>query len=455
MFSRLFTLTVAGCFLLTLIHTASAQEVVSERADESTGFDFKKIPSVAINDTGSKVKWSVLQGKLDANSGELKVLNDGKLPRESDSPRENLFFAAGTQDGVLLGDLGEPIELKQIVTYSWHNGSRAPQVYRVYAATALDAGFEPGQLDPEKPTLGGWKLIADVDTRRAGTTGGQHAAAIAQDLSLGTYRYIRLHVQATDRQDRFSHTFFSEIDVVSAGDKDIERLPKVVRQLHNFASADGTFSFTIDSTNAPELTDWSKSHLVPVIEKWYPKIVAMLPSDSFEAPKSVTFRYMPNSQMRNIPAWAQGATISMNTEWFRAEQNREARGAVVHEMVHVVQQYQAQGGRRRGGNRPPGWLVEGIPDYIRWFLYEPESKGALYNRQQLATAKYDASYRVSGNFIDYVIRQHDTQGDLLEKLNTELREGRYTDNLWQQLTGKTVQELETLWKASAPESTKN
>ena len=24
----------------------------------------------------------------------------------------------------------------------------------------------------------------------------------------------------------------------------------------------------------------------------------------------------------------------------------------------------------------PGWLTEGIPDYIRWFLYEPQSHGA-------------------------------------------------------------------------------
>jgi hypothetical protein len=24
----------------------------------------------------------------------------------------------------------------------------------------------------------------------------------------------------------------------------------------------------------------------------------------------------------------------------------------------------------------PGWLVEGIPDYIRWFQYEPQSHGA-------------------------------------------------------------------------------
>jgi hypothetical protein len=26
--------------------------------------------------------------------------------------------------------------------------------------------------------------------------------------------------------------------------------------------------------------------------------------------------------------------------------------------------------------RTPGWVVEGIPDYIRWFLYEPQSHGA-------------------------------------------------------------------------------
>ncbi len=96
------------------------------------------------------------------------------------------------------------------------------------------------------------------------------------------------------------------------------------------------------------------------------------------------------------------------------EKKREARGAIVHEMVHVVQSYYKRERGSREGPRLAG-SSEGIPDYIRWFLYEPESKGAVLTKQARANAKHDASYRVTANFLDWVIRTHDPQGDLLPK----------------------------------------
>ena len=50
----------------------------------------------------------------------------------------------------------------------------------------------------------------------------------------------------------------------------------------------------------------------------------------------------------------------------------------MHELVHVVQQYR---------RRPPGWLVEGIPDYIRWYLYEPQSRGAEISPPRVSTQR--------------------------------------------------------------------
>ena len=41
---------------------------------------------------------------------------------------------------------------------------------------------------------------------------------------------------------------------------------------------------------------------------------------------------------------------------------------MVHETTHVVQAY------RRGAR--PGWLVEGISDYIRFFKFEPGKLGS-------------------------------------------------------------------------------
>lgn len=65
------------------------------------------------------------------------------------------------------------------------------------------------------------------------------------------------------------------------------------------------------------------------------------------------------------------------------------QGAIVHEMVHVVQQYRGRGN--------PGWLVEGIADYFRWFVYEPPSKQP---HPDLSRASYRDSYRTTAAFLN-------------------------------------------------------
>ena len=109
-------------------------------------------------------------------------------------------------------------------------------------------------------------------------------------------------------------------------------------------------------------------------------------------------------------------------------------------------------GGRRGGNT--GWLTEGIPDYIRWFLYEPKSHGAdaVYfqgratseaKRGRVFEPKYNESYRISANFLNFVVNKYDRH--LVTKLNDALRQGKYYDDIWADDTGKTIQELSQEW----------
>jgi hypothetical protein len=127
----------------------------------------------------------------------------------------------------------------------------------------------------------------------------------------------------------------------------------------------------------------------------------------------------------------------------RAQQKGEAIGAGIHEVVHVVQFGGNGEGNGRGKRRPPSWVTEGVADYIRWFLYEPESKGAEITTRNVSRAKYDDSYRTTANFFDWVIKNHEK--DLMRKLNVATHEG-YSEDLWKQWTGKTVQELGADWK---------
>lgn len=179
------------------------------------------------------------------------------------------------------------------------------------------------------------------------------------------------------------------------------------------------------------------------VQVWYPKIVELLPSEGYEAPARVTIRFREG--MGGTPAAAGGNRIQCNAGWFRRNLKGEAVGAVVHEMVHVVQQY----GRARRNNpeatRTPGWLVEGIPDYIRWFLYEPHTKGAEITARNVARARYDGNYRITGNFLNWVTEKYDWE--IVKKLNAAAREARYQEELWKNWTGRTVQELGAEWKA--------
>lgn len=142
----------------------------------------------------------------------------------------------------------------------------------------------------------------------------------------------------------------------------------------------------------------------------------------------------------------------------RRELNREAVGAVFHELVHVIQQYGRAGRTNPEAKPTPGWLVEGIPDYIRWFLFEPQSRGAEISARNLDRARYDGSYRISANFLNYVVQNFDA--DLVRKLNAVLRAGTYTESLWKDFTGHTLEELGGKWKvwlergaaAAAPQS---
>jgi hypothetical protein len=208
----------------------------------------------------------------------------------------------------------------------------------------------------------------------------------------------------------------------------------------------GKYQITLDTTDSPKLTEWAHTELAPVVTKWYPKIVEMLPSDAFEAPAKFTIKITPS--YRGVAATS-GTRIVCNTDWFDKNRKGEARGAVVHEMVHVVQHYRY----RRGDPsavRPPGWLVEGIPDYIRWYLYEPQSHGADIPARRAARARYDGSYRVSANFLNWATQKYDKS--LVEQVNAALRDGKYNEELWKTLTGKTLAELGEQWKDQLPKS---
>ena len=409
------------------------------------GFTFKDVPLPANNDAATHARFSLVDGAGDRNGGSLDVLHDGLVPSGEDQPSKNFFFQNGADGGRLLVDLGRAVSVKQIASYSWHTGDRAPQVYAVYAADGRADGFKAEPKRGVDPTACGWALIARVDTRPAnGESGGQYGVAIASDSgALGSFRYVLFDISRTENRDAFGNTFFSEIDVIDAnGPAPASGIVATNPIRKSFQTEDGKYSFMIDSTEAPDLTGWAEKTLKPVVQAWYPKLAALLPSEGYQAPAVITLRF--RDDMGGTPASASGAGVNLNAVWFRRELTREALGSVVHEMVHVVQNYGRARRTDQAATSAPGWVVEGIADYVRWFLYEPQTHGAEITKRNLAGARYDASYRVTANFLDWVTLTYDK--DLLRKLNAAAREGRYAESLWRGWAGKSVQELGDEWK---------
>jgi hypothetical protein len=99
-----------------------------------------------------------------------------------------------------------------------------------------------------------------------------------------------------------------------------------------------------------------------------------------------------------------------------------------------------------GATAPPGWLVEGIADYYRWYVFQPEMRGAEISSERAGEARFDAGYRPSANFLNWVGKQHGT--DLVPKMNAVIRQGRYRDELWKDWTGHALSELGEQWKSA-------
>jgi hypothetical protein len=436
----------AGFYCLHASELIAEVQVAFEQLDAGTGFTFEKIASPATNDAGTQATWKLVDGDRDSNSAGLTALHDGRVPAGDDDPRTNFFFGAGSDGGRILTDLGKVLPVKRISSYSRHAGDRAPQVYSVYGSNGDIPGFirEPGR--DKKPEEHGWKKIASVDTRPPkGDPGGRHGVSITDsEAMIGPFRYLMFAVEPTEKHDSFGLTFFSEIDIVSADGPELKFVAAGnPLTLVKFQSQDAKYQFQIDLTEAPDLKEWSETDLVPVIQGWYPKIVEMLPSEGFQAATTVKLRYR-NDMPAAIPASASGSNVNLNAPWFRNHLKDEAKGCVIHELVHVVQDYWQM---RRGNPKAaptPSWFVEGLADYIRWFLYEPDSRGAQLSPKRLAEARHDAGYRVSAHFIDWAVRTHDK--DLVGKLNAAARAGKYDDSLWEIHTRKRLSDLADEWR---------
>ena len=119
-----------------------------------------------------------------------------------------------------------------------------------------------------------------------------------------------------------------------------------------------------------------------------------------------------------------------NPAWLKS--HPEDIDVVTHEVMHIVQDYRKHN---------PGWLTEGIADYVRYVYGVNNGKGKWTLPEYRPTQHYTNAYRVTARFLLWVEQHYNKE--LVDKLDSALRAGTYQPSLWVKLTGKTVDELWT------------
>ncbi len=192
-------------------------------------------------------------------------------------------------------------------------------------------------------------------------------------------------------------------------------------------------SYTIDPSakDVPGIEEWAQK-AAELCRTWHPKLEQYLATEGHVSPKKLNLVF---KKMEGV-AYSAGNSIVISSDWVAARP--DDWGMVVHELVHVIQGY-------RNGN--PGWVTEGIADYIRHAQFEPNAPMRPFHPDR---AKYTDAYQITAAFFMWL--EKNKCPDLVPQLNKLMREGRYEETFFQTACGG---DLDTLWAEYIADVKKN
>lgn len=180
-----------------------------------------------------------------------------------------------------------------------------------------------------------------------------------------------------------------------------------------------------DVESDADLVEWAGQSKT-LCEEWYPIVCRFLATEEWNAPPQVTLIFKKELK---VPAFAGGNQIHVSAKWVK--EHPDDFGCVIHELTHIIQAYPHSRDK-------PGWLVEGIADYIRFWKYEPEVPRPRIDREK---ASYKDSYRTTAAFLAWISWKYDKR--IVPKLDRALRQGKYSDAIFGDVTGRS---LDALWE---------
>lgn len=173
----------------------------------------------------------------------------------------------------------------------------------------------------------------------------------------------------------------------------------------------------------PQFDPAVKSKLEETFFTVYPRLAKRFNKKT--APK-VTFIIDP--EYGGVAATS-GGKVVYSTKWY--QQHPDDIDVVTHEVMHIVQNY--------GNTSGPGWITEGIADYVR-YKYGVANEASNWSLPEVsARHNYTDAYRVTARF--FVWLENHKNKKIVDKLDKVMRNNTYRDSFWKESTGKTIDEL--------------
>jgi len=169
--------------------------------------------------------------------------------------------------------------------------------------------------------------------------------------------------------------------------------------------------------------------MIPKLEKTFFTVYPKL-AKRFNKETAGKVLFVVDPRYDGVAATSENRVV-FNPLWFR--DHPEDIDVVTHEIMHIIQAY--------GDSPGPGWLTEGIADYVR-YKYGVNNAGAKWTLPDVKPEQsYKNAYRVTARFLVWLEQRKNKK--IVDRLDEILRDHAYTDAVWKRLAGKSLDELWT------------
>ena len=176
---------------------------------------------------------------------------------------------------------------------------------------------------------------------------------------------------------------------------------------------------------SPSFSKETSQKLIDTYFKVYPKLVKKY---NRKATRKVTFVIDPTY---DGVAGTSNDRVVFSTKYMTSHPGDI--DVATHEVMHIVQSYGGKSGM-------PGWLTEGIADYVR-YAYGVDNAGAGWSLPKFSEKQsYKNSYRITARFLAWL--EISGQKGIVKKLDQAGRDKTYDNGaIWNKITEKTIDEL--------------